>query len=240
MFTDDRAAIMDGVHHSLPRTVHQGSAASSPAAIRSRRPTWRDPRLVVGVALLCGSVLAGAKVLEDADDTVAVLAVSSPVAAGQVIDPSGLTSVRLRFGDEADADRYLPGDAELGEVVALRALGAGELVPRSAVGPDGADALAELPLTLRSGRVPAAVRSGSSVDVWAGPAVQGSDGNADRPEAERLLSDVPVLSVSRSADAVGGGLRQVVVGVPGADEPQMARIVARLSEETLLLVRRPG
>ncbi|HET6562788.1 MAG TPA: SAF domain-containing protein [Marmoricola sp.] len=227
------------MHDSLPRTVHP-VASASPAALRPRRPSWRDPRLVFGVVLLCGSVLAGARVLDGADDTVPVLAVRNPLAAGQLIEPSELTTVRLRFGDEADADRYLPGSSDLDDAVALRPLGAGELLPRDAVGSGGVAALAELPLTLRPGRVPAAVRVGSSVDVWAAQPARESIDLARRAEAELLLEDVPVLSSGRSADAVSGGLRQVVVGVPEADEPRMARIVARLSEETLLLVRRPG
>src|SRR3712207_1404703 len=106
------------VHDSLLRTgrdLSPGQASmGSPAALRARRPSWRDPRLVVGVVLLCGSVLAGARILDGADETVAVLAVRGPVAAGQVIEPSELTTVRLRFADEADADRYLPGGSDLG------------------------------------------------------------------------------------------------------------------------------
>ena len=135
----------------------------------------------------------------------------------------GPAAVRRR----ADADRYLPGGAELGGAVALRALGAGELLPRDAVGSTGRPPLIELPLTLDAGRVPAAVRVGSSVDVWAPSRRRGSAEPAGRPEAELLLSDVPVLSSGRSAGALGGGLRQVVVGVPENDEPRMARIVAQ-------------
>ena len=234
---------MDGVHDSLPRAGHPSPVSAvpgSPAALRARRPSWRDPRLVLGVVLLCASVLAGARILDGADETVAVLAVRAPLAAGQVIEPSELTTVRLRFADEAAADRYLPGGSDLGEAVALRPLGAGELLPRDAVGSGGAGDLTELPLTLRAGRVPAAVRVGSSVDVWAAEPARDSAASTDRPEAELLLSDVPVLSSGRSSGAIGGGLRQVVVGVPDIDEPRMARVVARLSEDALLLVRRPG
>lgn len=235
---------MDGVHDSLPRAGHHLSPAqaslASPAALRARRPSWRDPRLVLGVVLLCGSVLAGARILDGADETVAVLAVRGPVAAGQVIEPSELTTVRLRFADEADADRYLPGGSDLGDAVALRPLGAGELLPRDVIGSGGADALTELPLTLRAGRVPAAVRVGSSVDVWAAEPARDSAAAKEQPAAELLLSDVPVLSSGRADAALGGGLRQVVVGVPETAEPQMARVVAQLSEDALLLVRRPG
>jgi hypothetical protein len=41
-------------------------------ALRVRRPGWRDPRLWIGVVLVAGSVVAGARLLAAADDTVQV------------------------------------------------------------------------------------------------------------------------------------------------------------------------
>src|SRR5690242_2876688 len=39
-----------------------------PAATRTRPSGWRDPRLWVGVVLVTGSVVAGARILSAADD----------------------------------------------------------------------------------------------------------------------------------------------------------------------------
>ena len=41
-----------------------------PRATRSRRPGWRNPRLLIGLALVAGSVLVGARLVAAADDTV--------------------------------------------------------------------------------------------------------------------------------------------------------------------------
>lgn len=173
-----------------------------------------------------------------ADDTVPVLAARAPLAAGQQVKAEDLAAVRLRFTSAADADRYLGADTDLGEgSVLIRAVGAGELVPRAAVAPEAEGALIELPISLDPGRVPAAVRTGSTVDVWVSSAPEAKKPSA---RAEQLLSGVPVLSASRAVGAGPGGLRQVVVGVPATDESRLARVVSRLTDDSLLLVRRPG
>ncbi len=183
------------------------------------------------------SVVAGVRVVGASDDTVPVLAARGPLAAGERVEDVDLVSVQLRFASKVDADRYLPGDTVLGEgAVLLRPVGAGELIPRTAVSVGDDGALAELPLAVDAGRVPAGVRPGSTVDVWVAAA---KDSGAAAP-AERLLAEAPVLSTSRGAAAGPGGLRQVVVGVPSADEPELASVVSRLGEESLLIVRRPG
>jgi Flp pilus assembly protein CpaB len=191
----------------------------------------------VGVALVCISVLVGARVLASADDTVAVLAANRSLVAGQRLTPGDLTEVRLRFGSDEDADRYLAADEEVPDgVVLLRPVGPGELVPRAALGTDQGG-LVELPLSLDPGRVPASVHAGSVVDVWVTGDGDGRDGGGG--PTERLLSQVPVLSVSRSGGLGSSGLRQVVVGIPTEDESRLSDVVDRL-HGSLLVVRRPG
>jgi Flp pilus assembly protein CpaB len=211
---------------------------TSPPAVRPSRTAWRDPRLALGLLLVCGCVLVGARVLARADETVAVLAARAPLAAGEQVSAEDLVSERLRFGSSRDADRYLPAAADLGsDTVLLRPVGAGELVPRAALGTAGDDALVELPLSLEPGRVPASVTVGSTVDVWvSSPPARG---RSSAP-AERLLSGVPVLAASRPSSAGTGGTAQVVVGVPVGDQRGVAEVVSRSSDGSLLLVRRPG
>jgi hypothetical protein len=210
-----------------------GREVTSPTAIRARRPSWRDPRLAVGLALVCISVVVGARVLASADDTVAVLAASGDLVAGQPVTAEELTEVRIRFTSEQDADRYLAAGDELPDgAVLLRPVGSGELVPRGAVSTE-AGGLVEVPLSLDPGRVPASVRPGSVVDVWVG-----SDGEGGR-RSDLLLSEVPVLSVSRAGGLGAGGLRQVVVGIPSDEESEVDDVIGRLNR-SLVVVRRPG
>ena len=211
-----------------------GREVASPAAPRARRPSWRDPRLAVGLALVCLSVLVGARVLASSDDTVSVLAAGGDLVAGQRLDAADLTEVRLRFTSDEDAARYLPAGELPSDAVLLRAVAAGELVPRAALS-TGADGLVEVPMSVDPGRVPGSVRAGSLVDVWV---TSGEDGARSRP-AEQLLSEVPVLSVSRAGGLGSGGLRQVVVGIPVAEEDEITQLVGRL-DGSLVVLRRPG
>jgi hypothetical protein len=215
---------------SLTRVTTDGPA--SPQAARARKPGWRDPRLLGGLVLICLSVLGGVKVLAGADDTVAVLAARTPIAAGQHIEQSDLVPVRLRFAAAGDADRYLPGDASLDGAVLLRPIGAGELVPRAAVA-NGGRPLAELPLAVDPSRVPAGVTAGSTVDVFVGA----TDG---RTRGTLLVARVPVLSTTRPSVTSAAGTRQIVVGVDPKHEAKLASVVAGLGQDaSLLLVRRP-
>ncbi len=235
----------DSAHHgavngSLLRPARGDLPLTSPAALRVRRAGWRDPRLVVGLALVALSVLVGVRVMAGAEATVPVLAARGPLAAGQRVGADDLVPVQVRFTSEADADRYLPGEAGAAAplpagAVLLRPVGAGELVPRSAVATAGGDGLVELPLTVDAGRVPAAVRAGSTVDVW----VSSASRDKGRSSTELLLEAVPVLDVS-AGGAQPGALRQVVVGVGTTDQGRLDEVVGLAADESLVLVRRSG
>ena len=76
-----------------------------------------------GIALVAASVLVGARLLGGADDTVEVWSAGADLAAGQPVTEADLVARRVRFGDEADGDRYLrvgdrlPDDATLSRAV---------------------------------------------------------------------------------------------------------------------------
>ena len=65
-------------HHRPPRPD-----TAVPRAPRSRRPGWRNPRLLLGLVLVAGSVVLGARLLAAADDTVGVWAVARDLPAGR-------------------------------------------------------------------------------------------------------------------------------------------------------------
>ncbi len=228
-----------GISTSTPaRPLGRPDAPVPPPAVRLVRPGWRDPRLVVGLLLVCGSVLLGARLLATGDDTTPIWATDGPVAAGARLDEDDLTVVRVRFGSEDDAGRYLDASVPLGSgLVAVRDLGEGELVPADAVDAD-AEALRELPLTLPAGAVPPGARVGTRVDVWSVPRDAAASSSTGAPARGRLLlEDVPVLALGRGG--VGGpeALRQVVVGVEASTD--IGDVVDALGRSTALLVGRP-
>lgn len=188
---------------------------SPPAATRVRRAGWRDPRLWIGVVIVTGSVVAGARLLVAADDTVSVWAVVGDHGAGAPVGEDDVVAVRVRFADGADLDRYLPAGEPLPrDIVLSRAVGGGELLPRAAIDDDPDSGTVQVPLDLDPSRVPPSVGEGSVVDVWIGGTGRRGGGGG----GEVALSAVTVVAAPATEQTFAvTGTRQVVLAVDEAD-----------------------
>ena len=220
----------------------RGTPSGSPPALRASRSRWRDPRLLVGVVLVAACALLGARFLGGADDTVGVWAARDALEAGQSVVPADLVRREVRFAGQGDADAYLTADVSLPEGVTLaRAVGAGELLPRAALGDAGTGSLTEVPLSVDSESVPASLRVGAVVDVWVTPdaAVTDADPSGDAGSAPRsvlVFDDVAVLSVPRTSTSLGPtATRQVIVGVDEDQQPRLPTSLAALAGGTVVL-----
>ncbi len=90
--------------HDVAVSRDLGSSPGTPApppALRASRPGWRDPRLWLGVLLLAGSVVLGARLLAAADDTVTVWAMAADRGSGVPVAAEDLEVQRVRFADRA-------------------------------------------------------------------------------------------------------------------------------------------
>jgi hypothetical protein len=211
---------------------------ASPAATRSTRRGWRDPRLAVGVGLVALCALLGARLLGNAADTVAVWSVERDTVVGQALTADDLEPVRIHFERSADADRYLSADDELpaGSVL-TRDVGAGEMLPRSAVGEEGVVDLVELPLTVPTHAVPATVRIGAAVDVWVTP----TDPATTKGRATLVLEGVPVLALPTGGDSISPSAdRQIIVGLGPDEQGALSGSLASLASGTVVVTRRAG
>lgn len=177
---------------AVSRAPGQVTASAVPAATRTRRPGWRDPRLWAGVALVAVSVVVGSRVLAAADDRVPVWAVSGDLGAGDVLTAADLVAREVGFADQAGLEGYFTADEEIpADLRLLRPVGAGELLPRSAVGP------------------------GSTVDVYL---VAGAGADPAALAAGPALDDVAVVEVPAPDEVLGaGGRRQLVLAVEETD-----------------------
>jgi hypothetical protein len=218
------------------------TAPASPAAVRAGHSRWRDPRLVVGIAVVAVCALLGARLVGGADDTVGVWSARAALSAGQPVEVADLVRREVRFADQDAADAYLSADSPLPSGTRLaRAVGSGELLPRGALGGAGSVALTEVPLSVASDAVPSTVRVGSVVDVWVTPDAAGAaeERGADPARAALVFDDVAVVSVPRPGSSLGPtATRQVIVGV---EEDQQARLplsLAALAGGTVLLTAR--
>jgi hypothetical protein len=208
-------------------------APASPPARRHPRPSWRDPRIVVGVVMVAASMLLGARLLAGADDTVTVWSAGRDLPAGTTVSAAGLQRSEVRFASEELAERYLSARALPAGTVLLRDVAAGELLPRAALGTRPPEETAQ-PIALSSDAVPADLRRGELVDVWVTPPPDSGEGR----RAVRVLGQVRVVAAPESSSALGpSSTRQVVVGVSG-DDDLLARALAQLADGTAVLVRK--
>jgi hypothetical protein len=210
------------------------TAEGPPAPIprRARPPRWLDLRLVLGVLLVLGSVLLGARVVSAADATVPVWSVAGDLAAGTELAPDDLVAVDVRL--DATAGAYLSTSTRPEGRVLARAVQAGELLPRSAL--EEPDELVQVALPVQAGYVPPSLARGQLVDVYAladpaAGAVAEADGSVTP-----VVQKATVQGLSGRGDGVLSTPTttvQVVVAVP-ADEA--ADVLAAIGGRPLVVV----
>jgi len=171
---------------------------TGPAPRRVRPPRWLDLRLLLGVLLVLGSVLLGARVIGAADATVPVWAAAGDLSAGSRLTADDLVAVDVRLDKAAGA--YLDTGSRPEGGTLNRAVHAGELLPRSALA--GTAPLVDLALPVQAGYVPPSLARGQVVDVYAV-----ADGTAGRtaPSAGSVTPVVlkaPVQAVSGRSTGV--------------------------------------
>jgi hypothetical protein len=187
------------------------------------------------LVILAASVLAGARLLNAADDLVPVWAASHALAQGDTVTPDDLVVRRVRFDDAQHLEHYLRADVALPtDVHLLQGVGAGELVPRSALGAAEDTGLLSVPISIPVLSVPPDVGPGSSVDVWVT-----SENEAGKKVAKPLLVGVVVIAAPPVSNGFGnGGERQLVLGVDDAQEEALGKTLAAVGEAAITVVSR--
>jgi hypothetical protein len=220
-----------------PATDADAAAAAAPLARRVSRPSWRDPRLVVGVVLVAGSVLAGAALLGGGDGSVSVWALRTDLADGSPVAASDLVAQQVGFLSTDEADRYLSAATAIPEGSTLvRAVGAGELLPRAALGASDLEPVVEVPVPVAAEAVPATVVAGSRVDVYVTADVRGGERVRS---AQLVFDDVLVVAEPQDDGALGQGLtRQIILGLDASQDDELGPALARTSSGTVVVTRR--
>jgi hypothetical protein len=197
-----------------------------------RPPRWLDLRLVLGVLLVLGSVLLGARIVSAADATVPVWAVTADLAAGTELTADDLVAVDVRLDDVASA--YMSARTPLVGRTLAQAVREGELMPSAAL--EAADELVQLALPVQSGYVPPGLERGQLVDVYAvaDPAA-GATGVADG-SVTLVVRKAPVQDISDRSEGVLATPTtaiQVVVAVAADDA---ADLLAAIGGRPLVVV----
>ncbi|MCS6711001.1 flagellar biosynthesis protein FlgA [Brachybacterium sp. EF45031] len=195
-------------------------SSAPPVALRLRRPRWRDPRLLIGLALVLGSVLSGSFLISRLAATTPVLVARDTVVVGDVLAPEDFTVMEVRLGDQQG--RYISTTSEIPQgAIAARSVGAGELLPRAAVGQTVEAPLRPVVIPVDA-TVAQSVTPGGTVELWSTPQVR----SGEAPKAQRLVESGVVRRVE-SGSTLGMRSMTVEVLVPAGQLPAVLEAMAR-------------
>jgi len=171
--------------------------------IKTRR---LDMRLFIGLALVVGAALGGFALVTATDNTTAVYVASTTLTPGHVLDKNDLVLSDVKLGKSGTsyltAQDFTPGS------VVTKAVGAGELVPVSAIGTAKQVATTNVVVQLD---VPLASEAvvGSSVDVWASMSV--GQGVFGPPSVIISGAQIAHITEATGLAASNGGVRVELV-----------------------------
>ena len=205
-------------------TRSRRTAGPQPPGQGPRRARRRSvPLAAGGVVLVVACALVFAEGWLAAGHRQPVLALSQPVAAGQVITAADLETVRV---SAAGPVSLVPASrqAEVVGSTAAVSLPAGSLLAGSDIGtPPPVKGQVRLGIALKPGAYPPDLAAGQAVDVLATPAAAaaGSSSSGGAPAA-LPVGEAVVLSVSAATAAGGSGDTVVEIQVPADAMPQVA------------------
>ncbi|MGR0159501.1 SAF domain-containing protein [Paenarthrobacter nitroguajacolicus] len=193
------------------------------AAPRLKKPSWKDPRLLIGLLLVLGSIAGVIVLVGSADRTTQVYTAREDIAVGQVVTEADLSIVKVRLDDVESS--YVTVEHGLAEGrVALQRVAKDQLVPQQSLGV--ADALDRKPVAIAmEEELPAQAVPGARVDVWI--AMPGSNRAFEEPQM--LLPSAEIAGITTGSSTFGSA-KTTVVMVLVADE-QMPKLLGALANK---------
>lgn len=202
-------------------------------AERLKKPSWRDPRLLVGLLLVLASTAGVIALMGSADRTTGVYAAKSDIAVGSILAPDDFDVVPVRLGD-LESSYVLAADGLPESPIATRLIKQGELVPRGTVGT--ADELDRKPVGLSvTDPLPTGTAAGARVDVWVSLRGQGTAFE----EPVLLLEAAEVSEITVNESALGAN-SSTLVHVLVEDQAMPALLDALSNEAAIAVVLNPG
>ena len=209
---------------------------SEPVRSRIRRPSWRDPRLGVGVLLVAGSVALGSWSMARADHTVTVFTAATVLAPGERLAEEDLVATQVSVPNVADT--YLTPAIGLDEsLVVLRTVGEGEMVPLTALGSAETVQVRTVTVALDAALADT-IGSGSRVDLWVAEPAPEAGGQALLPP-EPLVQAVEVAQVHQDT-SIFAGADQMIAQVLVPTEDLAAVLAAQTGGGQITIVPVPG
>lgn len=173
------------------------STSARPPAERFRRPSWRDPRLAVGIVLVLASVIGVVGLVQANDATSPFLVAKHDIAVGDPVGRKDFDVVDMALG--SSQQQYLSADAHWdSHAVATQMISSGQMAPTSSIG--HTDQLNRKPVSVVMKKdLTEGIHSGQSVDLWVAEQQGSGESWAD---PKKLVTGAEVVRVIHNEDAL--------------------------------------
>ena len=200
---------------------------------RLKKPSWKDPKLIVGILLVLASVVGVTSLVGAADQTAEAYTAREAIAVGETLTVDKLNRVKVRLGD-LEQHYLTPATGVADGLVAAQRIGKDQLVPRGSFGQ--ADGLDRKPVAVTIDEVlPAQAVAGSRVDVWV--ALPVARNGFSQPTL--LLPGAEIAQITPGSTALGSA-RSTVVMVLVADTQRPDLLGAQANKAKISVVWNPG
>lgn len=215
----------------------QSSFSALPSgSARTRRPSVRDPRLIVGLVLIAFSVWLGMWAVNNAKELEVAYVAARPLLSGQTVTQSDFRAVEVNLGQASG--HYLTQTLKTDvEYVVQGDVREGELVPSTAIDTHSNTAQRVIAIPMSS-PLSGDVEVGSVVDLWLTPATGSGSTENDSSAAEQIAQNLRIYQLPSAQSGFSGVSRSTVhVLVPNE---LVGRVLASVQDRAqLTLVARP-
>ena len=200
---------------------------------RLKKPSWKDPKLLVGILLVLASVVGVISLVGAADQTTEAYTAREAIAVGEKLTMDKLNRVKVRLGD-VEQHYLTPATGVADGLVAVQRIGRDQLVPHESFGQ--LDRLGRKPVAVTIDEVlPAQAAAGSRVDVWV--ALPDTRNGFSQPTL--LLPGAEIAQITPGSTALGSA-RSTVVMVLVPDEQMPSLLGAQANKAKISVVWNPG
>ena len=209
------------------------SVSATSAGARLKKPSWKDPRLLVGLLLVLASVVGVVSLVGAADQTTDVYVAREAIAVGEKLTADNTARAKVRLGELEE--HYISGEAGLPDgLVAIQRIGKEQLLPKESLGKP--DELDRKPVAITIDEpLPAQALAGSRVDVW----VAQPDTRNGFSQPSMLLPGAEIAQVTPGSTALGSSRSTVLMVL--VSEDQMPKLLgAQANKAKISVVWNPG
>lgn len=200
------------------------------ATPRFRKPTVKDPRLIVGLLLVGVSMWLGVWTVNSAKDlSIAYVAVAD-IAKGQPVTRSQLRAIEVNLS-EAEALYLSSALNDDGDYLAKESIAAGQLVASAAITTESKNSSRVIAIATNT-PMAQEIHVGGKVDLWAMPHSSSHSGD---PAPQEIATSLVVSQLPENSGNIGNSRSNIAyVIVPLSDVPAVLAVSGGDYDLTLL------